>query len=412
MDSEMIDGLIAQRLGGSSFGQGSSLYKFERIKREKALARARQPDRRLIDLGVGEPDQMAAPEVVAALAQAAADPANRSYADNGIPEFSQAACRFMAEYFGVTGLDAGQQVLHGIGSKSLLAMLPACFIDPGDILLATVPGYGICATHTRYLGGEVYELPLLEANGFLPDLQAIPETVLSRAKLLYLNYPNNPTGAVATREFFTEVVAFARRHQLLVVHDAAYATLAYGGQSPLSILSIPGAMEVAVEIHSLSKMCCMTGWRMAFACGNSKAIMALAAMKDTCDSGQFRAIQKAAVVALAQHDFMAGQVQRCKRRMALLTACLSRVGFQLGLPQAGFYQYVCAPRQAGDGTLFGSAAECASYLLEHALVSVIPWDETEPYLRISCTFEACDEQAEQVVMADLELRLTALNLSF
>ena len=223
-------------------------------------------------------------------------PENRGYADNGIVEFKEAVARFMERNFGVR-LDPAREVNHCIGSKTALAMLPACFINPGDVTLMTVPGYPVAGTHTRYYGGNVYRLPLRAENDFLPALDSIPADILERAKLLVLNYPNSPTGKVATRSFYEQVIAFAQKHGIVVVQDAAHILLTYTG-SPLSFLSVPGAREVGVEVHSLSKGFDMIGWRMGWVCGHERIVQAFADVKDNCDSGQFIAVQKAAVTAL------------------------------------------------------------------------------------------------------------------
>jgi LL-diaminopimelate aminotransferase len=259
-----FDEKIAERLGGQNFGKSTQIYKFELIKRAKAAARKEHPELSLIDMGVGEPDWPADPLVVQSLSQEAGKPENRWYADNGIPEFQEAAALYLHRVYGVTGLNAADHIIHGIGSKPILALLPICFINPGDILLTTIPGYPVSATYTKYLGGEVFNLPLMESNSFLPDLESIPQSILKKSKALYLNYPNNPTGATATPEFFSHVVNFAHRHGIAVIHDAAYSALTYDGYKPLSFLSVDGALEVGIEVHSLSKAFNMTGWRIGF----------------------------------------------------------------------------------------------------------------------------------------------------
>ena len=217
---------------------------------------------------------MADDRVVSKLAEEAKRSENRFYADNGIVEFQQAAAAYMKEVFGVDGLTPETEINHVIGSKSALAMIPTAFINPGDITIMPSPNYPILGTHTKYLGGEVVHLPLLEENSFLPRLDSLSHSVLKKAKLLYLNYPNNPTGAVANREFFEEVVRFAKKNELIVVHDAAYAALVFDGEKPLSFLSVPGAKEVGIELHSLSKSFNMTGWRIGFMAGNAKLVSA------------------------------------------------------------------------------------------------------------------------------------------
>ncbi len=411
MTEDYMQGLIAERLGGSSFGKSTKIYKFEKIKRAKAAAMAADPERELLDFGVGEPDAMAFPVVVEALKRECEKPENRGYADNGIAEFKGAAAKYMGRVFGVNGLDPDKEVIHSIGSKCALAMLPDAFINEGDAMLMTTPGYPVMATHTLWHGGSVIELPLLETNGFLPDLEAISGQDLKRAKLLYLNYPNNPTGAAATEEFFRGVVEFARANSIIVVHDAAYAALSHTG-APLSFLSTPGAMDVGVEIHSLSKAYNMTGWRLAFLAGNSKVIGAFAHVKDNYDSGQFKAIQKAGMEALANPEITEEISAKYKRRLAHMAEALGACGFNAKMPGGTFYLYVKAPVGAADGARFGSAEDASEYLIKKAHISTVPWDNAGAYLRFSATFAALDEADEKRVVGELRSRLSALALEF
>ncbi len=284
--------LFAERIGGASYGKDTKIYKFEKIKRAKRAALAAHPERLLLDFGIGENDEMADPVVREALKREVERLENRGYADNGIQAFKDAAAAFMKRQFSVT-LDPVTQVNHCIGSKPALAMLPACFINPGDVTLMTVPGYPVAGTHTAYYGGEVYKLPLREENGFYPDLKSIPSDIRRRAKLLVLNYPNSPTGATATTEFYKQVIDFALTNQVVVVQDAAHSLLTYDGP-PTSFLQVDGAREVGVEVHSLSKGFNMIGWRIGFVAGHPKLVQAFADVKDNCDSGQFMAIQQAA----------------------------------------------------------------------------------------------------------------------
>ena len=407
-----FDDKISDRLGGINFGKSTVIYKFELIKRAKAAAKLAHPEMKLIDMGVGEPDWPADNLVVNALAEEAGKPENRWYADNGIPEFQEEAAHYLEKVYGLSGLVPSENIIHGIGSKPVLAMLPICFINPGDILLTTVPGYPVTATYTKYLGGEVFNLPLLESNSFLPDLRSIPKSILKKAKLLYLNYPNNPTGAVASKEFFKDVVEFAKKNNIIVVHDAAYSALTYDGYKPLSFLSAEGAMEVGLEVHSLSKAFNMTGWRIGFLCGNSKAVKAYATVKDNTDSGQFRAIQKAGIQALKHTDITGRTIAKYSRRFDLLTDALKDVGFNARKPKGSFYCYVKAPSGAGNGKVFKTASEFSEFLIKESLISTVPWDDAGKFVRFSVTFEADSLQSEIDVINEMKERMKKLKLKF
>jgi len=410
--TNFFDDKISERLGGVSFGKSTVIYKFEIIKRAKAAAKKAHPEVALIDMGVGEPDWPADNLVVKALSEEAGKPENRWYADNGIPEFQEAAADYLEKVYSVSGLIPSENIVHGIGSKPVLAMLPICFINPGDILLTTVPGYPVTATYTKYLGGEVYNLPLLESNSFLPDLKIIPPQVLKRAKLIYLNYPNNPTGAVASVRFFEDVVEFARKNNIIVIHDAPYSALTYDGYKPLSFLSVKGAMDVGLEVHSLSKAFNMTGWRIGFICGNSKAVKAFATVKDNSDSGQFRAIQKAAIQALKHTEITERTIAKYSRRFNILVDALNEIGFNAVKPKGSFYCYVKAPEGTESGKIFNSASEFSEFLIHEALISTVPWDDAGKFIRFSVTFEANSEHEELEVITEMKERLKKLRLIF
>jgi LL-diaminopimelate aminotransferase len=410
--TNFFDDKISERLGGMNFGKSTVIYKFELIKRAKADAKLAHPDMNLIDMGVGEPDWPADGLVVKALAEEAGKPENRWYADNGIPEFQEAAADYLSRVYGLSGLIPSEHIVHGIGSKPVLAMLPICFINPGDFLLTTVPGYPVTATYTKYLGGEVFNLPLLESDSFLPDLDSVPSHILKKAKLLYINYPNNPTGAVATMEFFNKVVEFAKTNNIIVINDSAYGALTYDGYKPSSFLSAEGAMEVGLEVHSLSKAFNMTGWRIGFICGNSKAVKAYATVKDNTDSGQFRAIQKAGIQALRQIEITARTVEKYSRRFNLLTDALNEVGFEAKKPKGTFYCYVKAPSGTEDGKTFSTAADFSEFLIRESLISTVPWDDAGKYIRFSVTFEADTLQKEKEVIDEMKGRIKKLKLKF
>lgn len=406
-----MQSLFAERIGGASFGKDERVYKFEKIKRAKAAARAERPDVELLDFGVGEPDQMAPLAIRRALKKAVDDPANRGYADNGVQAFKEAAAQYMSAFFGVGDLNPETEINHTIGSKSALAMIPLCFVNPGDVVLSTTPGYPVLATHARYLGGEVVTLPLLPRRNFLPDLDAIPVEVSDRAKLIYVNYPNNPTGAAATPAFFDKLIDFARQTNTLIVQDAAYATLIHGRLKRLSILGRPGGKEVAIELHSMSKSYNMTGWRLGFVAGNERAVKAVAEVKDNIDSGQFKAIQIAACAGIADKRLSEKILRHYARRLRKMVAVLKRVGFKAQMPGGTFYLYVPAP-QGGGEVDFASAEEASQYLIRHQSVSTVPWDEAGAFLRFSATFESGGDADDDRVLAELERRLTDARLRF
>jgi LL-diaminopimelate aminotransferase len=401
--------LFADRLGGAGYGKGTEIYKFEKIKRARRAVQQAHPERQLLDFGIGENDEMADPLVREVARREIDKLENRGYADNGIQAFKDAAAGFMKRVFGVA-LDPATEVNHAIGSKPALAMLPAVFINPGDVTLMTVPGYPVAGTHTRYYGGEVHNLPLLEENGFFPDLGSIPADVRKRAKLLVLNYPNSPTGAVATRDFYRQVIDFALTNRIVVVQDAAHILLSYDA-APLSFLQVDGAREVGVEVHSMSKGFNMIGWRMAFVAGHPKIVQAFADVKDNCDSGQFMAIQQASAAAL-QHPEIADRArEKYRRRLQKLVAALNQVGFKARMPGGTYFLYVRAPKGCGERN-FSNAEEASQFLIHEQSVICVPWDNAGPYLRFSVTYLARDEAEEDALMAETVRRLGRLQLRF
>ncbi|PBC67237.1 LL-diaminopimelate aminotransferase [Fibrobacter sp. UWS1] len=406
--SDYIQNLFADRIGGKNFGKETVLYKFEKIKRARRAAEAEHPETPIIDMGVGEPDWMADPSVVERLAVEAQKYENRGYADNGILPFQEAAAAYMQKVFGVSGLNPQTEICHSIGSKPALAMLPQAFINPGNVAIVTVPGYGVLATMTRFLGGEAYALPLLPENDFLPDLNAVPPEIAKRAKLLYINYPNNPTGAVATPEFFQEVIDFAKKNEIIVVSDAAYAALTFDGYAPLSFLSVPGAKDVGVEIQSLSKAFNMTGWRLGFVAGNEKVVKAFACIKDNNDSGQFKAIQYAGAQALSTPSITERTVAKYSRRHDLLVKTLTEVGFRVKKPKGSFYLYAQAPKGIEGGEKFDTAEDFSQWLIRKKQISTVPWDDAGHFIRFSVTFIADSEEAEISLMKEIARRLAGV----
>ena len=406
-----IQKLFADRLGGNKFGKDTKIYKFEKIKRAKRAAMDANPNKELFDLGVGEPDEMAFPGVIKTLQLEAEKPENRGYTDNGIEEFKVAAINYMDNVFGVKGLDPNKHVNHIIGAKPGLAMLPSIFINPGDITLMTVPGYPVMGTHTQYLGGEVINLPLTKENSFLPDLKSITSDIAKRAKILYLNYPNNPTGANATQGFYEEAVDFAKKNDVVVVQDAAYGALNFD-ENPSSFLSIPGAMDVGVELHSLSKSYNMTGWRIAFVVGNELIVKGVAHVKDNIDSGQFAAIQKAAIHALEHPDITETILEKYRRRLTKLVETLNSLGFDASMPGGSFFLYVEAPKGVKGGQRFKSGEEFSQYLIKEMMISTVPWDDVGNFIRFSATFAAKGPEEESRIINEIKNRLSSVQFEF
>jgi len=398
MSEHFLQNNFAERIGGNQFGKDETIYKFEKIKRAKKAAIAANPNLALIDMGVGEPDEMAYHAVVQKLIDEAAKWGNRQYTDNGLHEFKVAAADYMKDVFSVE-LDPDTEVCHAVGSKSALSLIPSVFINPGDITIMTIPGYPVCGTWTKYIGGEVVNLPLLEENNFYPDLNSLTDDQKKRAKLLYLNYPNNPTGAVATEKFYTDVIKFAIENNILIISDAAYAPLTFVGK-PLSILALPGGKDCTIELQSMSKGFNMTGWRLSWVCGNAFAVKAFSYVKDNADSGQFAAIQKASTCALQNWKKITPVInEKYERRLKRLTSVLQECGFPAKMPQGSFYLYVKIPKATSDGITFEDAESFSQWLIKEKLISAVPWDDVGNYIRFSATFVARNgiEEEEQVL---------------
>ena len=400
--------LFAERIGGANYGKDTEIYKFEKIKRAKRKALADQPDRELLDFGIGENDSMAEQSIRDVMASEINKAENRGYADNGVAEFKEAAARFMKRRFDVN-LDPATQINHCIGSKPAYAMLPACFINPGDVTLMTVPGYPVVATHTRYYGGEVFKLPLLAENDFLPDLESIPDDIYRRAKLLVLNFPNSPTGRTAPADFYEKVVKLAKEKSFVVVQDAAHILLTFDGE-PRSFLQTPGAVDVGVEVHSMSKGFDMIGWRMGFVCGNPTIVSAFSDVKDNSDSGQFIATQKAAAAALDDDSIPDRINAKYRRRLNKLVATLNDCGFECETPGGTYFLYTKAPTGTNTGEHFTAAEDATRFLIEQFGIVTVPWDDAGPFLRFSVTYVADSEAEEDSLMQETKTRLESAGL--
>ncbi len=366
-------------------------YLFAEISKKMAEKRAQGVD--VISFGIGDPDLPTPDRLLDALREASRDPANHRYPETqGLPELRQSIAGWYDRRFGVT-LDPETEVLPLIGAKEGIGHIALCFIDAGDVALVPDPGYPVYAVGTLLMGGEPYYLPLTEENDFLPDLDAIPEPVAQRAKVLWLNYPNNPTGAVAGLAFFERAVAFAKKHGIAVLHDAPYSEIAFDGYRPVSLLQAEGARDVGVEFHSLSKSYNMTGWRIGMAVGNAAIVDALMRVKSNLDSGVPQAIQHMAIAALdGPQDCIAEHNAIYARRRDRLAEALTGLGLRLRPPRASLYIWALVP----EGM---TSVQFATRLLDEAGVVVTPGigygPSGEGYVRLSLTI--ADEQLEEGV---------------
>ncbi len=361
--------------------QGLPPYLFAGI--EKKTRECREQGIDLISFGIGDPDQPTPDFIIEKAAQELWNPANHQYPSSiGMPAFKEAVARWYRRRFGVE-LDPKKEVVNLIGSKEGIANINYCYVDPGDINLVPDPGYPVYGIGTLLAGGSPYYLPLKEENGFLPDLEAIPRDIADRAKILWINYPNNPTGACADLAFFNRVVAFAKRHDLLVCHDNAYSEISYDGYVPPSFLEAEGAKDVGIEFSSLSKPFNMTGWRVGFAVGNREVIETLGRYKSNVDSGAFQPLQYAALAGLDSDQSSLAALRRMYRaRRDLMVETFNGLGWNLTPPKATFYIWAPVPKGF-------TSASFTEYVLEKTGIVITPGSGYGPngegYFRISLT---------------------------
>jgi LL-diaminopimelate aminotransferase len=356
-------------------------YLFVEINRKIAEKKAKGEE--VISFAVGDPDMPTPENIISSLCQASQDPINHRYPETvGLPELRQAIADWYQRRFGIS-LNTDKEVLPLIGAKEGIAHIALCFIDAGDIALVPDPAYPVYAISTTLAGGETHCMPLTEGRNYLPDLDAIPGEVLKKAKVIWLNYPNNPTGAIANIDFFNRVVQFAKKNDIAVCHDATYTEVAFDGYQPVSFLQADGAKEVGVEFHSLSKSYNMTGWRIGMAVGNAEMIAALGNIKSNLDSGVPQAIQYAAIEALSgPQDCITEHNAVYQRRRDLIIEVLDDIGLKAKPAKAGLYIWAKVPKGY-------TSVEFASDLLEQVGVVVIPGvgygSNGEGYVRLSLT---------------------------
>ncbi len=371
------------------------------VEIDTAKKKAKDEGRDIIDLGVGDPDISTPNFIIDALNKAVKDPSTHRYAlDQGMPEFRKAACAWFKKRFGVA-LDYETEIHSLIGSKEGIAHMPLAFINPGDIVLVPDPSYPPYRSGTIFAGGEVLAMPLTSENHFLPDLKAINHHLLHRAKMIFINYPNNPTAAVCDKKFLKDVVEFARKHNIIVCQDAAYSEVAFDGFRPPSILEIEGAKDIAVEFHSLSKTFNMTGWRIGFVCGNAQLVKGLGKVKSNIDSGVFSAIQRAGIVALENYEKHINSIIKIyAERRDILVDGLNRIGWNIEKPKATFYVWAKVPPRHTSATF-------AKDLLDKADIVVTPGngfgESGEGYIRMALTVDK-NRLAEAVGRINEKLR--------
>jgi len=356
-------------------------YLFQEIDRLKAELISKGVD--VINLGVGDPDLPTPKHIIEALQKAAEDPATHQYPSySGMNDFRISVANWYRHRFGVE-LDPIEEVVTMIGSKEGIAHFPLAFINPGDLALVPTPAYPVYHVGTLFAGGESYFMPLLDENEFLPEIAAIPPDIAKRARMIFINYPNNPTGATAERAFYEKVLAFAREYEVIVCHDAAYSEMAFDGYRPMSFLEIAGAKEVGIEFHSLSKTYNMTGWRLGFAVGNRQLLQGLGQVKSNIDSGAFNAIQMAGIAALEGNQACVKEMQQTyQERRDLLIAGLRGVGLKPTVPKATFYVWCPVPQGY-------SSSEFTSLLLKECGIVTTPGSgfgaPGEGYVRMALT---------------------------
>ncbi|MBD2164512.1 pyridoxal phosphate-dependent aminotransferase [Calothrix membranacea FACHB-236] len=318
-------------------------YLFAEINRKRHELEAQGVD--IINLAIGDPDKPTPAYILQAMHEAIDDAATHNYPPyQGTQEFREAAVKWMERRFGVADLNPNTEVVCSIGSKEAIHNTFLAFVEAGDYTLIPDPGYPVYRTATLFAGGEPYTMPLKAENQFLPDLNMIPEEVAHKAKLLWINYPNNPTGAIATVDFFAELVAFCKQYDILLCHDNAYSEMAYDGYKPPSVLQVPGAKDVAIEFHSLSKSYNMTGWRIGFAVGNPIGIKGLTQVKSNVDSGVFKAIQQSAIAAYSTNEVeLQSLISVYQNRRDIIVKGLQSLGWPIQPPQATLYVWVPVP---------------------------------------------------------------------
>ncbi len=379
--------LISNRLGGANFYK-TSYYKFEKYSNLKKKWQENHPDEVLLDFGIGEGDEMPPFFILERLSKEIFKYENRVYADNGIDFLKQTAAIHLREMYNLNIQDPIHQINHIMGAKSALTLIPLAFVSDNDIVISTTPGYEVLANMAGWLNAKVYKVPLYQSNNYLPDLDSIPEEVYQKTKIFSINYPNNPTGAIATKKFYEKLISLALKYHFIIVNDNTYGVLTYTSK-PLSILTIKDAYQCCIEIHSFSKMFNLTGMRIGFIVGNEEIIDIVKKVKDNVDSGQYIPIQLAAGEGiLNENKYIPRLKDKYFKRMKRVSRILNKYNLNCKLSKGTFYLYISIPKS------FKTADEFARFLLDNCGIFVIPWDEVEPSVRLAMTFQVQSTEEE------------------
>ncbi len=367
---------------------------------------------KIIDLSSSQPDAMADVFVLDALSREVSKWENRGYNTDGTDEFKAAAAEYLAEVFDFNKVAPDKELMVISGARRALALLTSIFICPDDIALITSPCVSYVGDVVKLCGGKPHYLPLEHKNKFLPDLDNIPQKILKSAKILYLNYPNNPTGAVASKEFFRKVVKFAKENNIVVIHDASYSPLVFSGEDKISFMSVPGAKSVGVEIHDLGKSFNMEGWGAGFLVGNNVIIKAAKNAAYRLGDSYFKAIQAAAIYALKHPKIAMKTAEKYSMRLKLMTDALIELGFDVVMPKASYYLYVKIPKGTKDGLVFKNSKDFSLWLLNEKGIKTNSWNDVGNYTGYTATFSALGYREEEQLMKEFVSRFNDIEFVF
>ena len=403
-----INELYANRIGGKNFLNNTNIYSLEKLKRNSDDS---LNENKLLDFGVGISDRMTDVSIIDTLFKEAKKWENRGYVINDCKEFNKACSGYIRVEHNAN-IDYRNEIMQVEGIREALNLLPLAFLNKDDYLITTSPSYEVIKKMGKWLDCKVYEYPLNRFNGYLIDFEDIDEEILKKCKLLYLNYPNNPTGTIANKEFFKEVIKYAKKYNFIVINDATYADIVFDEKDKVSFLSVEGAKDVGVELYSFSYGFNMSGWRIGFIAGNKDIIKACETIKENWSFGKFLPMQKAAIVAINNHEKIVEPLKKIYlRRHKLIKEVLVKHGFTTEVPKAGIYQYVSLPKSC-NGVSFETAQEFAYWLKENDNILVIPYDNQGGYIRLAMTFIANDEEEEKEIINELDSRLSKYKFEF